>query len=161
MPRFPSTSFLAALRRPALRPSCAIAGLGAIVLAAGPAAAQSCQDFGKNLTERKDIVQKLQALGSKNKQMDPKAACSLFGNLVANGSQAMKWLEANKEWCQIPDALAENIKADHARAVDLRGKACKAAAQQAAMEKKAKENGSGLLGGDGLTGSYRMPQGAL
>jgi hypothetical protein len=31
------------------------------------------------------------------------------------------------------------------------------------MEKKAKEGGSssGLLGGDGLTGSYKMPQGAL
>ena len=83
-------------------------------------------------------------------------------DLVTNGTTAVKWLEANKDWCQIPDPVVENIKQDHARAVDLRGKACKAAAQQAAMEKKAKEGGSsGLLGGDGLTGSYRMPQGAL
>jgi hypothetical protein len=151
MPRYSSTP-----RRSALRPRLTLAGLAAgfACLAASPALAQAstCQEIGK----------KLQALGKAKKGMDPKSACSLFGDLVTNGTTAVKWLEANKDWCQIPDPVVENIKQDHARAVDLRGKACKAAAQQAAMEKKAKEGGSsGLLGGDGLTGSYRMPQGAL
>jgi hypothetical protein len=161
MPRYSSTP-----RRSALRPRLTLAGLAAgfACLAASPALAQAstCQEIGKNLSARRDIVQKLQALGKAKKGMDPKSACSLFGDLVTNGTTAVKWLEANKDWCQIPDPVVENIKQDHARAVDLRGKACKAAAQQAAMEKKAKEGGSsGLLGGDGLTGSYRMPQGAL
>lgn len=153
-------------RRPGLGPRLALAVLAAgfAVSAASSALAQSasCQEFGKTLEQRKGLVQKLQSLGSKNKKMDPKAACSMFGQLVANGDGAVKWLEANKDWCQIPDPFIENIKADHVRAQDLRGKACKAAAQQAAMEKKAKEGaGPALLGGGGLTGSYRMPQGAL
>lgn len=165
MPPIPSTA-----RRTALRPRLARLGLGvgfalAAAHAAAPAVAQSatCQEFGKTLNERKDIVQKLQSLGSKTKKVDAKSACSMLGQLVANGTGAVKWLEANKDWCQIPGPFIENIKADHVRAQDLRGKACKAAAQQAAMEKKAKEGAgrSGLLGGDGLTGSYRLPQGAL
>ena len=150
-------------RRPALlRPvllGAAVAALGAV-----PALAQSetCQQFGKSLQERATIVQKLNAAGDKNKKVEPKAACSLFGALVTNGAGAVKWLEANKDWCQIPDHIVANFKTDHAKAVSLRGQACKAAAQQAAIEKKAKEGGgSGLLGGDGLTGSFRVPQGAL
>jgi hypothetical protein len=154
-------------RRPASRRPVALAGLAALAsLVAAPSLAQgsSCADFGKTLEERRDIVQKLQALSNnKKKQMDPKTACSMFGSLVNNGLTAVKWLEANKDWCQVPDQILASVKQDHARAVDMRGKACKAAAQQAAMEKKAREGGSssGLLGGDGLTGSFRMPQGAL
>jgi hypothetical protein len=160
MPRIPSIS-----RRPALRPCLAAAGLiaGLAFLGAEPAAAQSatCQEFAKTLAERRAIIEKIQAMTSKKKQLEPKSACSLFGALVTNGNTAVKWLDANKEWCQIPEPFIENIKQDHSRSTDLRGKACKAAAQQAAMEKQAKEGGSGLLGGDGLTGSYRVPQGAL
>ena len=158
-------------RRPALGHPVARAHLAAALasfacLAAGPALAQaaSCADFGKTLEERRDIVQKLQALSNnKKRQMDPKTACSMFGSLVNNGSTAVKWLETNKDWCQVPDQILQGVKQDHARALEMRGKACKAAAQQAAMEKKAKEGGgsSGLLGGDGLTGSFKLPQGAL
>jgi hypothetical protein len=146
---------------PALR--LALAGTTAVALGAAPALAQSetCQQFGKTLNERAAIVQKLNAAGNKNKKVDPKTACSLFGSLVSNGEGAVKWLESNKDWCQIPDSFIANIKSEHAKSVSLRGQACKAAAQQAAMEKKAKEGGSGLLGGDGLTGSFRVPQGAL
>jgi hypothetical protein len=154
-------------RPPALLARLALAGAAAVALGAPPALAQAntCQDFGKTLNERKDIVQRIGALGGKNKKVDAKTACAMFSTLVANGASAVKWLEANKDWCQVPDPFVENIKSDHARSVEMRTNACKAAAQQAAMEKKAKEaasgGGSGLLGGGGLTGSYRMPQGAL
>jgi hypothetical protein len=148
--------------RSALLP--ALAG-AAVALVAAPALAQSesCQQFGKILKDRESIVQKLNAAGNnKNKKMDPKSACSLFGSLVANGEGAVKWLEANKDWCQIPDQFITGIKGQHAQAVSLRGQACKVAAQQIEIEKKAKQGGgSGLLGGEGLTGSFRMPQGAL
>ena len=141
----------------------ALAGAAAVALGSVPALAQSetCSQFGKTIQERQSIVQRLNAAGNKNKKIDPKTACSMFGELVTNGTNAVKWLEANKDWCQIPDPFIENIKAEHAKAVGLRGQACKAAAQQAVMEKKAKEGGGGLLGGDGLTGSFKMPQGAL
>jgi hypothetical protein len=136
----------------------------AAALGAAPALAQSetCNQFGKTIQERQSIVQKINAAGNKKQKPDPKTICSMFGELVTNGVSAVKWLETNKDWCQIPDPFIANIKAEHAKAVNLRGQACKVAAQQVAIEKKAKEGGgSGLLGGDGLTGSFKVPQGAL
>jgi hypothetical protein len=144
----------------------ALAGL-AVALSlgsAGSAMAQSaaCGDIGKQLTARKSIVDRLQKLGNKN--IDPRQACTFFGQLVQNGSVLIKWVDANKEWCQVPDTFAEGIKADHERAQTMRGKACAVAAQVTKAEKRAREagpGGGGLLGGNSLEGQYRMPQGAL
>jgi hypothetical protein len=81
---------------------------------------------------------------------------------VSNGSGLIKWVDTNKEWCQIPDNFAQSIKEDHGRAVKIRGQACGAAAKQAQIEKQARDGAStGLLGGGGLSGATRMPQGAL
>jgi hypothetical protein len=126
------------------------------------------------MNQRQAIVQQLTALGSK--KIDPRAACPLFGKLVSNGSAAIKWMDTNKDWCSIPDPFVENFKGDHAKATELRGKACAAAAQVQAMEKKARQaqqeggpggggpgagGAGGMLGGPGLTGSFKLPQGAL
>jgi hypothetical protein len=163
MPAFP-------LRPLALR----LAFAGALVgLAGTPATAQNaaCQEGGKIMNQRQAIVTQLSSLG-KNK-IDPRAACPLFGKLVSNGAAALKWLEANKDWCSIPDGFVENIKGDHAKAGELRGKACAAAAQVKLMENKARQaqqqqqqeggpsGAGGTLGGPGLTGSFKLPQGAL
>lgn len=154
---------------PHLRPArLALACLAALAFAAPlPAAAQSadCQVFGQTLRERQELIQKVNGLG---KKASPKDACALFTKLTVNGTGALKWLESNKDWCQVPDRIAEGFKADHARVTNFKGQACKAASQVAVMEKKAREQAqqgggarSGLLGGDGLSGSYKMPQGAL
>jgi hypothetical protein len=166
MPAFP-------LRPLALR----LAFAGALAgLATTPATAQNaaCLEGGKIMNQRQAIVAQLSSLG-KNK-IDPRAACPLFGKLVSNGATALKWLEANKDWCSIPDGFVENIKGDHAKAGELRGKACAAAAQVKLMENKARQaqqqqdgpggpggpsGAGGTLGGPGLTGSFKLPQGAL
>ena len=138
---------------------------GAVLLSSmGPAAAQSsaCQEVGVHLTERKSLVDAIQKLTGKNKKMDAKAACAAFGKLVTNGNVTIKSAELNKDWCQIPDQLIESIKTDHEKIVKIRGQACGAAAKQAELEKKAREGqAGGLLGGGGLEGSYKIPQGAL
>ena len=144
----------------------ALAGAAAVALGSVPALAQSetCNQFGKTIQERQSIVQKINGVGNKKQKPDPKTICSMFGELVTNGVSAVKWLETNKDWCQIPDQFIASIKTEHTKAVGMRGQACKVAAQQAAMEKKAREGGGGgggLLGGDGLTGSFKVPQGAL
>ncbi|QFU15741.1 hypothetical protein [Microvirga thermotolerans] len=138
------------------------------VLVAGPAFAQasSCGDAQKFLSERQNLIQEINKLsgGGKKKAIDPRAACGIFTKLVANGNTGLKWLESNKTWCQVPDQFAEGFEADHKRAVEMKGKACAAAAKVAEMEKQAKkaqQQGGGLLGGGGLTGSYTMPKGAL
>ena len=152
--------------RTPFRPRWALAVIAVAFAAAAatPAAAQSagCMDVQKILLERKSLVERISGAGSK-KKMDAQEACGLFNKLVANGTAAVKWLDANKQWCQVPDEFDKGVRADHTRAVSIKGKACAAASQQAAMQKRAKEggDGSGLLGGGGLTGSFKIPQGAL
>lgn len=142
-----------------------IAGLALGAPAQALAQSNVCQEGGKYLQERQGLVQQMNALSGK-KQVDAGKACSVLTKLSANGTKAVTWLEANKDWCQIPDQFAQSFKEDHQRVADLRGKACKAAAQQAEMIKRARQQaqnggGGGLLGGPGLTGEYKIPQGAL
>jgi hypothetical protein len=144
--------------------------LGTVLLAA-PAAAQNsaCGDIQKTLAERQSLIQQANAgadAKAKRMKLTAQQACGLFGKLVTNGQNGMKFIEANKDWCSIPDQFAEGFKADHERVAAMRTKICGAAAQQAQMEKKmraqaAQNQGGGLLGGPGLTGNFRVPQGAL
>jgi hypothetical protein len=172
--------FLTFRARPALASRLArlglAAGIAAPALAAltGSASAQSspCTDIQKHIEQRKAIVARLQALGGKKKSVDPKDACAMFGQLVTNGNTTLKWAEVNKDWCQVPDSFVDGMKNDHIRATNLRGQACGAAAKMAAMERKARQQAQqaqqgggggsgGLLGGPGLSGEYKIPQGAL
>jgi hypothetical protein len=144
------------------------AGLVAAVLPlivpafAPQAQASSCQDLQTHLTERRNLVSAVQAMTAGGKKMDPKAACAAFGKLATNGSATLKWAEANKDWCQVPEHFVEGMKADHERVVKTRAKACEIASKHAEMEKKARNGqAGGLLGGGGLEGTYKMPQGAL
>jgi hypothetical protein len=143
--------------------------LGAMVLGtAAQAQTADCTTIQKTLTERKDIVAKINAVSKTKNKMTPAQACSIFTRLQANGAEGMKWLTANKDWCSVPDSFVDGFKADHTRVSSLRTKVCGAAQQQAVLEKRAREQaqnggggGGGLLGGPGLTGSFKLPQGAL
>jgi hypothetical protein len=159
------------LAQPMPRWPLALAGAAALAWSMVPAPAQAqgsgCQELGTHLTERKSLVEAIQKLGGgKDKKMDPKAACAAFGKLVANGNTTLKWADANKDWCQVPDQFIQGIKNDHDKVSKIRGQACTVAAKQAEMEKKAASGQGpggpgGLLGGGGLEGSFKMPQGAL
>jgi|tagenome__1003787_1003787.scaffolds.fasta_scaffold20630629_2 hypothetical protein len=157
---------------PSLLRSSFLAGLAAagLLAASGPALAQAagCQDAQKFMTERKGLSEQLQKAAGKDKKLDPRMACTLFGKLQTNGETGMKWIEANKDWCQIPDQFAQNFKAEHDKIKELKGQACKAAAQFSEMEKKVRQQqqqqqqqkGGNPFGG-GLTGQYSVPKGAL
>jgi hypothetical protein len=144
------------------------AGLAAtgVLLSAAPVLAQSssCRDGEKFLTERKALSDQLQKAAGKNKKLDPRVACTVFGKLENNGEKGLKWISANKDWCQIPDQFVQNFKSEHAKVQELKGQACKVAAQFREMEKKAKQQAQQQKGnpfGGGLTGEYKVPQGAL
>jgi hypothetical protein len=135
-------------------------GVAPVFPAVAFAQSASCSEIQTFLVQRKTIAGSLTV--KKGQQMDAGFACAGFGKLVANGNALIKWVDANKDWCQIPDNFVTGIKEDHGRATTIRAKACGVAAKQAQMEKKAKEGGSGgLLGGGGLEGPTRLPQGAL
>lgn len=152
--------------RKAIVPALFAATLLSTALGSSAAVAQAagCGAVQPMLLQRKTIGERISAVtGGGKKQIDPKRACSDFGALVSNGDTLLKWVEANKDWCQIPDQFIAGIKEDHGRATKIRGQACGAAAKQAQMEKQAREGGGGggLLGGAGLSGASRLPQGAL
>ncbi|GJD35892.1 hypothetical protein [Methylobacterium aerolatum] len=134
--------------------------------AAPPVATADCQSIQKTLAERKALVGRANAASTSKQKMTPQEACSLFGKLVVNGSEGLKWISANREWCSIPDSFSEGFKADHERVQGIRTQICKVAAQATKMEAQARAQaqnggGGGLLGGPGLSGSFKLPQGAL
>jgi hypothetical protein len=147
----------------------AFAAAGISMFMAVPAFAQAsgCQDGQKIIAERRSLGEQLNKLsGGKKKQIDPRAACGIFTKLAANGDAGLKWMNANKDWCQIPDQVVQNFTNEHNQVEKVKGQACSAAAKVAEMEKRAKQaqqqqGQRGLLGGGGLTGSYTMPKGAL
>ncbi|POR42116.1 hypothetical protein [Methylobacterium sp. V23] len=130
-------------------------------------AAAECGEIQQTLQARKDLIGKANAASNSKKKMTPAEACTLFGKLQANGTAGLKWITANKEWCSIPDSFAEGFKADHLKVSGIKTKVCTVAAQASKMEAQARAQaqngggGGGLLGGPGLTGSLKMPQGAL
>jgi hypothetical protein len=147
----------------------AAAALAGGTLWGAAALAQSSSDCGaiqKTLEERKALVAKANSASTSKKKMTPQEACALFGKLQQNGVSGIKWIEANKEWCSIPDSFAQGFKADNQKVGEVRTKVCGMAAQAAKMEAQARAQaanggGGGLLGGPGLTGSFKLPQGAL
>jgi hypothetical protein len=134
---------------------------GGALLAAAPASAQTsgCQDGQKLMAQRQSLMEQLNKSAGKDKKLDPRAACSTFGKLGTNNEAIVKWMEANKDWCQIPDAALANFKDEQTKLKELRGQACKVAAQVTQMEKQARQGANPFAGG--LTGEYKIPQGAL
>lgn len=131
-----------------------VTALAAVLLAA-PALAQSssCQDAQKFLNERQSLIQQISKLGGKDKKVDPRAACAVLIKLVSNGEAGIKWLDVNKDWCQVPDQFIQSFKQDHGHSKELKAKACKAAAPPP-------KQGDNPFGG-GLEGEYKIPKGAL
>jgi len=131
------------------------------------AGSTDCGSIQKTLLERKNLIAKANAASTSKQKMTPQEACSLFGKLTTNGSEGLKWITTNKEWCSIPDSFSEGFKADHLKVSGIRTKVCGIAAQAGKMEAQARAQaqngggGGGLLGGPGLSGSFKLPQGAL
>lgn len=149
-----------------------IATLGlaaASFLDAAPAFAQAsgCEQIQKLLTERQSIVATLNSSSKSKHKLTPQQACGSLGKLVSNGSAALKFATANQDWCQIPPAFIDGLKADNDKAAGIRNQACNAVKQQAAMQKRAQQQAqqqgnNPFGGGDSIVGGgVKIPQGAL
>lgn len=149
-----------------------IATLGLAAVAffdASPASAQAsgCEQMQKLLQERQSIVASLNASQKAKQKLTPQAACSTLGRLVNNGSAALKFASANQDWCQIPAAFIDGMKADNEKANTIRNRACSAVKQQAEMMRRAQQaqrqqSNNPFGGADSVTGgAMRVPQGAL
>jgi hypothetical protein len=154
----------------------AFGAMCAVTLAASaafaPAMAQQnvCQQLGPLMQRQQQLIQSINAMGRTN--VNPATACQRFGALAAHGQRVLAFIEANKDWCQIPDDFAANARNGQTQAQRIRGQACNAAAQRSKMERQARaqaqrqqqqQAGGNPFGGtDGFTGgAWRVPQGAL
>ena len=136
---------------------------------AAPARAQAsgCEKMQTLLQERQALVASLNATQKTKRKLTPQVACSTMTRLVSNGASTVKFATDNQDWCQIPPAFIEGMKADNQKAAAIRTQACNAVKQQADMMRKAQQQAQGggnnpFSGGDAITGGgMRVPQGAL
>jgi hypothetical protein len=137
---------------------------GAALSGAAFAQASNCQtDFQKHIEPRQRLIERIN--GFQKRRPTPQAACSTMSQLVAADAKLSKWVDENKDWCQIPDGVVEQLKTGAGQAQRARGQACGAAKQQAAAiararaQQRAAQSGGG--GAPAVGSGVRLPSGAL
>ena len=132
----------------------------------GAPAASSCDTDMQKLAERRNgAIQQINSLvnGSKNKKLDPAAACPKFRNLASVENAMKAWMLKNKDWCSIPDQTIEDMKKGFARTPVIAGQACNAAAQMSKMRQmqaqQQRQQQAG--GGGGAPAGVKLPTGPL
>jgi hypothetical protein len=109
-----------------MMPSRAIVLALAMACICGPAAlaqsAQQCNDFVKI---RADADQKANAIrAASQRKAEPKELCGLFQRFAAAEDTMVKFLEANKLWCGVPDVAIKQAKLGHEKTVKMRTAVC-------------------------------------
>jgi hypothetical protein len=118
--------------------------LGAIVATAPAFADQNCGDDLQKLSQKREAaLQSINGLvaSAHGKQLDPTVFCERSGPLNQAETAMLAYMEKNKDWCQIPDAAIEQLKAAHAKSVAFSAKACNVAAQMKKMKEQAAQGG--------------------
>lgn len=121
---------------------------------AAPAAAltPSCQaDLDKYGTARLAVIERIN--GFKKAKPTAKQACATFNELVKAEADMLKWMDENKEWCQLPEPFVEDYRKGTAQGVKYRTQVCTAAKRQA--QQPAAPRGPAPGGG------VQLPKGAL
>jgi hypothetical protein len=133
--------------------------VGAILAAAPAVADQSCGDDLQKLSQKREAaLQSINGLvaAAHGKQLDPAAFCARSAPLNQTEVAMIAYMEKNKDWCQIPDAPIEQLKAAHAKSVAFSAKACNVAAQMKKMKEQAAQGG-----GAGGPQAQPLPAGPL
>ena len=80
---------------------------------------------------RDDAAKKANAIriADQKKNATPKEACGLFNAFSAAEGKMLKYASDNSVWCGIPAQIIAQIKAGHAKTLEIRTKVCQAAAQ--------------------------------
>jgi hypothetical protein len=137
-----------------------------VLLTPGQAHAQAsnCQtDFQKVMAPREALMQRIN--GFRNKRPTAGQACSTLGQLVTADGNVLKWMTENKDWCQIPDSLVEQLQTASGQVSKSRGQACTAAKNQVTQQARARAAQARAQQGGGsappVGSGVRLPQGAL
>lgn len=120
-------------------------------------------DFQKFMAPRQALIERVNSF--QKKRPTPQQACGTLNQLVSADSRMSKWVDENKDWCQIPEQIVEQLKTGAEQAQRARGQACGVAKQQAAMiararaQQRAAQQGGG--GAPAVGSGVRLPSGAL
>jgi hypothetical protein len=128
-----------------------------LALLAGPGAALAgdCNaDIAALTQKRQAFIDKLNVLAKATKgKLDPVASCPQLRGLTVAEGNLLKYLQANKNWCNIPDEAVDNLKGASAKSQSFATQACNIATQ--AKKQQAQQAASGLLE------AQKLPSGPL
>ena len=124
---------------------------------AGAAFAGDCNVDIAGLSQKRQVfIDKLNVLAQASKgKLDPVASCPVLRGLVGAEGQLIKYLDSNKNWCNVPDETLVNLRTADAKSQGFAQKACQVAAQAAEQKKQATANPT--LGLD----AQKLPTGPL
>ena len=113
--------------------------VGAGTLAASAAHAGDCNtDIAALSAKRQSFITQLNVIAKATKgKLDPVKSCPQLRGLVGAEGQLMKYLESNKNWCNIPDDAVNNLKAAAAKSQTFATQACNIAAQAKKQQEQA------------------------
>ncbi len=93
--------------------------------------------------KRQTFVDKLNVLAKSSKgKLDPVASCPVLRGLVKAEGELLKYLEANKNWCNVPDDAVNNLKAADAKSAAFATQACNFAEQAKKQQQQAASSAS-------------------
>ncbi len=121
----------------------------------------SCNDFQKLVGPRMALIAQIN--GFKKKKPSAGQACSILTRLTGADRKILDWMNANKDWCQIPEDQIAGLKQASGQSASFRAQACNAASQQAKqlsqMRRQQQQQGGGGQAAPGA--GVKLPQGAL
>lgn len=108
-------------------------------MASQSALAGDCNaDIAGLSAKRQGFIDKLNVLAKAAKgKLDPIASCPTLRGLVGAEGSLVKYLEANKAWCNVPDEAVGNLKQAAAKSQQFASQACTLAAQVKQQQKQA------------------------
>ena len=118
-----------------------VAMVAALVVlgATGAAQAADCNaDIAGLSAKRQSFIERLNVLAKAAKgKLDPVASCPTLRGLVGAEGALLKYLEANKAWCNVPDDAVGNLKQATGKSQQFATQACNMATQVQKQQKQA------------------------
>jgi len=124
----------------------------------GLAYAADCNaDIGGLTQKRQGFVDKLNVLAKASKgKLDPIASCPTLRGLVKAEGDLLKYLTANKNWCNVPDEAVNNLTAASAKSQTFATQACNLAEQVKKQQQQQAATSSSLA-----AEAQKLPAGPL
>ena len=118
-----------------------VATTGGALSFALPAFAEDCAKMNDYRAQRETVLAGISQLvaAQKGKQLDPNLFCARARPLGAADNAMLEFLTKNKDWCQFPDDVIEQVKTVRSRDLAMQGKACSVAAQMKKMQEQASQ----------------------